>query len=302
MPESRHGNPGADVHRVGVIGLGRMGGAMAARLMDAGHNVSGFDVSADAVERFTRRGGQAVNSPALAAEGADVLLVMVHDAAQTEGVLFGGTGAAARLSPGSVVWLASTVPPGYATELAARLDALGVALVDGPVSGGATGAQDGDLVAICGAAPQVLGRAAFALEACCRQVHHVGAAGMGSTVKMINQLLVAAHSALTSEAMALAARAGVDLAQFIDVITQSAGNSRIFEKRAPRIAAGDHAVHVSIDTLRKDLAIVIDTAHELGLQPAVALGVQGVLDAAAAAGHGSDSDTRLVQAYLGTRK
>ena len=86
--------------------------------------------------------------------------------------------------------------------------------------------------------------------------------------------------------------------QLIEVVSNSAGQSRIFDKRAPRIAVGDHAVHVSIDTLRKDLGIAIDTARQLGLAPRLALGVQALLDEASGAGQGADSDTRLIERYL----
>ena len=304
MPELRFAD--AARRRIGVIGLGKMGGAMAARLLGAGHVVTGYDLNPDATAGLVAAGGTAAESPAQAARDAEVLLVMVHDATQVDSVLFGGQvsamGAAGQMAAGCVVWLASTVAPDYARALAQRLQAHQLALIDGPVSGGATGAGDGDLVAICGATPQALQQAAFALQACCRDVHRVGEPGMGSTVKMINQLLVATHSALTSEAMALAARAGVDPARLIEVITQSAGTSRIFEKRAPRIAAGDHTVQVTIDTLRKDLQIAIDAAHSLGMDPVIARSAHGLLNAAAAAGRGADSDTSLVQDYLGPRR
>ncbi|MBU1442143.1 MAG: NAD(P)-dependent oxidoreductase [Gammaproteobacteria bacterium] len=282
-----------------------MGSHMAARLLAAGHAVVGFDVDSAATDRLVADGGRAAESPADAARAAEVLLVMVHDAAQVDRVLFGEGGAAGALDtlpPRGVVWLASTVPPAYAQALSARLASRGVSFIDGPVSGGTSGAEDGSLVAICGAAPDVLEAASFALAACAQHVHRVGPPGAGSTVKMINQLLVAAHSALTAEVMALALRADVDTAQLIEVIGQSAGGSTIFEKRAPRIAAGDHAVHVTIDTLRKDLSIAIESARQMGLDPTIALGVQGVLNAAADAGHGAASDTTLVDDYLGTRR
>ncbi len=302
MPEARPpaAAPAAgERHRVGVVGLGIMGGAMAARLLAAGHAVSGFDIDAAALARFSERGGTACDSPASAAMGAEVLLLMVHDAKQVERVLEGPTGALKRLAPGSVVWLGSTVPPASASGWAERLAERGIALIDGPVSGGATGAEGGELVAICGASDEALAQAGFALRACTRHVYHVGPPGAGATVKMINQLLVAAHAALTAEAMALAQRAGVEPLQLIEVVSNSAGQSRIFDKRAPRIAAGDHAVHVSVDTLRKDLGIAIETAGQLGLDPALARGVLAVLDAAAQAGRGGQSDTTLIENYLG---
>ena len=274
---------------------------MAARLLAAGHAVDGFDVDAGALARLVAGGGEATDSPAAAARRAEVLLVMVHDAAQVESVLFApGIGAVRTLPPGSVVWLASTVPPAFATRLAERLAAHDIAFIDGPVSGGLTGAEDGQLVAICGATAGALASADFVLRACTHRVHRVGAPGAGSTVKMINQLLVASHAVLACEAMALAMRAGLDTAQLIGVVTESSGNSQMFQKRAPRIAADEHAVHASIDTLRKDLAIAIDAAEQLGVEPTVARSVHGLLRAATDAGHGAESDTTLVRDYLGT--
>jgi putative dehydrogenase len=302
LPEARPSTAApasGERRRVGVIGLGIMGGAMAARLLEAGHAVSGFDIDAAALARFSERGGTACDSPAHAAQGAEVLLLMVHDEKQVERVLDGPTGALKRLASGSVVWLGSTVPPASARAWAERLAERGIALIDGPVSGGATGAEEGELVAICGAGDEALARAGFALRTCTRHVYHVGPPGAGATVKMINQLLVAAHSALTAEAMALARCAGVEPLQLIEVVSNSAGQSRIFDKRAPRIAVGDHAVHVSIDTLRKDLGIAIETAGQLGLDPVIARGVLAVLDGAARAGRGALSDTTLVDSYLG---
>lgn len=291
--------PAADApRRVAVIGLGIMGGAMAARLLRAGHQVSGADLDAGARARLAALGGRIANTPAEAARGAELLLLMVHNAQQVDRVLDGADGALSSLVEGAVVWLGSTVAPAYARALAVRLAERGLLLIDGPVSGGATGAEAGELIAICGATPQALAQADFALRACTQQTYRVGPPGAGSTVKMINQLLVAAHSALTAEAMALASRAGVDSAQLIEVISHSAGQSRIFDKRAPRMATGDHAVHVAIDTLRKDLGIAIDTALGLGLQPSLARAVLGVFDAAAEGGHGGDSDTTLIGHYL----
>jgi putative dehydrogenase len=284
-----------------VIGLGKMGGAMALRLLEAGHSVTGFDVDQTSLARFVALGGKACDSPAMAARDAEVLLVMVHESTQVDRVFFGESGAADGMPRGCVAWLGSTVSPAYARQLAEKLGARGIAFIDGPVSGGATGAEDGNLVAICGAAPEALAAAGFALDACTQRVYAVGPPGAGSTVKMINQLLVAAHSALTSEAMALTALAGVNPAQLIEVITHSAGSSRIFEKRAPRIADGDHAVHVTIDTLRKDLQIAIDTAAQLGLDPLIARSVHTLLTAAVEAGHGGRSDTTLVDDYLGLK-
>lgn len=282
---------------VGFIGLGTMGCAMAAQLVQRGHRVSGNDVNAQAVARLVHRGGELADTPADAARHADVLVVMVHDAAQAEHVLFGPDGAAASMRRGSVVWLASTVMPAFARGLAPRLSERGLLLVDGPVSGGMTGAESGRLTIIASGSTEALEACAAVMDACASRVFRVGNVGAGSTVKMINQLLVAAHVALTAEALALGAAAGVSRTQLIEVITHSAGSSKMFEKRAPRIAAGDHAPHTTVNTLLKDLRIALDTARDLGMAVPIAATAQSVFMKAASAGHGAHSDTTIVHVY-----
>jgi len=274
-----------------------MGGAMARRLIEAGHDVAGCDIDAQAIERLVARGGRCAMRPADAAAGAAIVVVMVHDAVQVERVLFGADGVVCACRPGTVVWLASTVTPFFARSLAPRLGQLGLLFVDGPVSGGATGAEAGALTVIAGGDTAALEACRSAMEACASQVFRVGDAGAGSTVKMINQVLVAAHIALTAEAVSLAVAAGVQPQQLINVITHSAGSSKMFEKRAPRIATGDHTPHSTLDTFLKDLGIALESAGEFGSAMPMAAAAHGVFAAAAADGHGRDSDTLVVRAY-----
>jgi 3-hydroxyisobutyrate dehydrogenase len=291
------GDARAGARTVGLVGMGAMGGAMVGPLVDAGFAVRGCDIDAAAVARCEARGGAAAASPADAARDAAVLVLMVHDSAQVERVLFGERGAVAAMHPGAAVWLASTVTPAFARGLAVQLEGHGLHVVDGPVSGGVTGAESGELTVIAGGSAAALAACAAVMEACATRVFRVGDAGAGSTVKMINQGLVAAHIALTAEAIVLGAGAGVDLRQLVDVIVHSAGNSRMFEKRAPRIVAGDHARHSTIATFLKDLQIVLDTARGLDCRMPLVAAAQHVFDAAALAGHGADSDTMIVRAY-----
>lgn len=270
---------------------------MAHRLIEAGHDVAGCDIDAQAMERLAARGGRRGKTPADAAAGAAIVVVMVHDAAQVESVLFGPDGVACACRPGAVVWLASTVTPSFARSLVPRLAQHELLFVDGPVSGGATGAEAGALTVIAGGDSVALEASRSAMEACASQVFRVGDAGAGSTVKMINQVLVAAHIALTAEAVSLAVAAGVQPQQLINVITHSAGNSKMFEKRAPRIAVGDHTPHSTLDTFLKDLGIALESAREFGSAMPMAGAAHGVFAAAAADGHGRDSDTLVVRAY-----
>lgn len=280
--------------RVAVIGLGRMGAAMATNLRDAGLEVSGYDIDPARMALFAGTPFAATRSPAHACDGAGIVVVMVHDQAQVDEVLFGASGAIQVLPAGAAVWLASTVPPAYAKRLAARLTERGILFVDGPVTGGTTFACSGELTAIAGGDAEALRAARPALDACTARVFHVGPAGAGSAVKMVNQLMVAVHSIITGEAMVLAAGTGIDPDKLIDVITHSAGSSVIFNKRASRIAAGEHEVQVSIATLRKDLDIALQAARDFKLRLPLAEKALEILDEAVAGGRGDLSDTQLI--------
>jgi len=285
------------IRRVAAVGLGAMGAPMAARLLKAGWAVRAADIDAAARARFAAAGGTACASAAEAAAQADVLLVMVHTAAQADEVLFGAAGAAPALAPRAVVWLASTVTPAYARELAARLAGHGLSLVDGPVSGGVGKAADGTLTVMAGGDAAALDRAGLVMQACAARIYRVGEAGAGSTFKMINQLLTASHIALAAEAVALGARAGIDPALLVEVIRESAGTSVQFERRAPRMLAGDHTPHSTVHTFLKDLGIALDAGRSLDFPLPLAAAANQVFTMAAALGHGRASDTRVVSVY-----
>lgn len=282
---------------VACIGLGAMGGAMAASLVRTGYRVHGFDISTAACERLRQAGGLAVADPAAAATGAQVALIMVHDSKQVEQVLFGTRGIATALPRDAVVWVASTIMADDARYYARRLSASGLHMVDGPVSGGLTSARSAELIIIAGGTTPALQGARAVMQACARTIYCVGEAGAGSTVKMINNLLAASHVALTAEALAFGKRAGVDPGQLIEVIMQSSGSSRMFERRAPRILAGDHSVHATVETFRKDLGIALDTAKTLSFPTPLAAAAHQVFTIAARAGLAHQSDTTLIQIY-----
>lgn len=282
---------------IACIGLGLMGGAMAANLLKAGYSVQGFDLDSQALARLTQLGGRAAAHPAAAASGASMALVMVNNATQVEHVLFGTDGIADALPPGAIVWVASTVPAADMQSFAERLQALGLDMVDGPVSGGLTGAEAGTLTIIAGGSPEAIEAIRGPMQACSERIHHVGKVGAGSTVKIVNNLLAASHVALTAEALALGMRAGADPEQLIRVITQSSGTSRMFEKRAPRIVAGDHAPHATVQTFLKDLEIALDTAQSLHCATPIASAARQVYRHSVDAGLAHASDTLLSRFY-----
>jgi 3-hydroxyisobutyrate dehydrogenase len=289
MPEPR---------RVAVIGLGSMGFGMALSLKRAGFEVVGCDVSAAPLARFREEGGEAARTPALAAEGCEVVVSVVVNAAQTEAVLFGPEGAAETLGQGALFISCATMDPQLARGLGARLEASGRRYLDAPISGGAVRAMEGQLTVMASGAADAFAAGRPVLQAMAAKVYELGEeAGQGSAFKMINQLLAGVHIAAACEAMTLAAKQGLDLGKVYEVITASAGNSWMFENRVPHILDADYSPRSSIDIFVKDLGIVQDMARaERFPAPLAAAALQMYL-AASGAGMGQDDDASLARLY-----
>ena len=297
LPES-HAPMAGTGQRIGVIGLGAMGGPIARHLCSVGYRVAGFDLNRAALDRLEAAGGEVASDAAGAADGAGLLVVMVVNGGQAEAVLFGEGGAAAALPLGATVVLSSTLAPDHAAAIASRLAGMGLLMLDAPVSGGVTGAEAGTLTVIASGPDAAYEAAAPAIRAFCGQLYRAGdRAGQGSTVKLVNQLLTATHIALTAEALALGARAGVDPSLLYDVVAHSAGRSFQFEKRAPRMIAGDHEPQSRVDIFLKDLSIALDAARGLNAPVPIAAAAHQVFTMAAGAGLGPMSDTEVLRVY-----
>ncbi|WGD32370.1 NAD(P)-binding domain-containing protein [Ancylobacter sp. WKF20] len=284
--------------RVAVIGLGSMGFGMAASLRRAGFNVTGCDVSAASVERFVAEGGRGARTPAEAASGADVVVSVVVNAAQTEAILFGAGGVAETLPAGSVFVSSATMDPEIARALAARLEATGRLYLDAPISGGAQRAASGELTILASGTPAAFTRARAALDAMAAKLYELGdAAGQGAAFKMINQLLAGVHIAAACEAIAFAARQGLDIAKVYEVITQSAGNSWMFENRIPHVLDGDYTPRSAVDIFVKDLGIIQDMARGAKFPVPVSAAALQMFLMTSAAGMGRDDDASVARLY-----
>ncbi|MDO8251003.1 MAG: NAD(P)-dependent oxidoreductase, partial [Rhodoferax sp.] len=188
----------------GVIGLGAMGSGMAQSLRRAGYAVQVFDVRPEAAQAFAQGGGVACASLAELAAACDVLVSVVVNAAQTEAVLFGSGGCAAAMKPGSVFVMCSTVDANWSMAMEKRLADLGLLYLDAPISGGAARAASGEMTMMTSGVPAAYEKAGAVLDAMAAKVYRLGAAaGAGSKVKIINQLLAGVHIAAAAEAMAL---------------------------------------------------------------------------------------------------
>jgi 3-hydroxyisobutyrate dehydrogenase len=284
--------------KVAVIGLGTMGMGAALNLVRKGHEVCGCDLRAEARTRLESEGGRAVERASALPRDCEAALVFVVNAAQAESVLFGQDGCAAILPAGAVVLLCTTLAPETARALAERVTSGGLLMLDAPVSGGAAGANAGTMTVMASGPEAAFERAGPVLEAIAGRVWRLGAEpGVGSTVKMVNQLLAGVHIAVAAEAIALGIRAGADPRTLYDVIRTSAGNSWMFENRVPHILEGDDTPLSAVNIFVKDLGIVLDQARALTFPLPMASAAHQLFLAASAAGHGTRDDSFVIRVY-----
>ena len=295
----------ADPQRTAIIGLGSMGLGIAKSCLAAGHMTYGFDVRHDQEAAFRDMGG-ADGSLANVAGDIDSLICVVLNAAQTEDVLLGPNGAAAKMRPGSVVISCATVPPAFAKDMEAHCQALGLHYLDAPISGGSVKAANGQLTIMASGTAEAFTAAKPALDATAETVFELGdGAGPGSAMKAVNQLLAGVHIATMAEALTFGMTQGVDPKSFVDVISKCAGTSWMLENRAPHIVDGDYTPHSQINIWPKDLGIVLDIAKGDGFDApiaqaalsqflkAVEMGLGGIDDAGVAKVYADQSGLRL---------
>ena len=299
---------------LGVIGLGSMGRGAALTALRRGIATWGLDLNPAACATIAQAGGRIAGSVAELARHCDVVQVLVVNAAQTEGVLFGGDrgdsgdsgdgaggaggGLAAHLKPGSVVITSATVDPTLPPLWAARLAERGLHLIDGPVSGGAAKAAAGEMTVMASGTPAAFAAVGGLLDAVAGKVYRLGdRAGVGSTVKMVNQHLAGVHIAAACEAMALGIRAGANPDQLYEVICNSAGASWMFANRVPHILAGDYTPLSSVNIFIKDLGIVLDAARKLAVPLPLAAAAHQLYLGTAGAGHGAEDDSAVIKLY-----
>ncbi len=280
----------------GVIGLGSMGLGMAQSMVKRGIKVAGFDINSVAVAKLAESGGSGAASVADVAKNADVLLVVVVNAAQTDTVLFGENGAAAAMKKGSVIISSATMAPDDARKLAAKAEALGLLYLDAPISGGAVKAAIGQLTVMASGSPETFKRARPVLDAIAATVYELGdAAGIGASFKMVNQLLAGVHIAAACEAITFAKKLGLDLPTVYKVITASAGNSWMFENRVPHILDGDYAPRSAVEIFTKDLGIVSDMGRREKFPLQIAATALQMFLMTAAAGMERDDDASVAR-------
>jgi putative dehydrogenase len=251
--------------KVALIGVGNMGGAMAAHLLDQGWTVQVCDIDAAKVADLERKGAVALATPDQAAIDSVAFVVCVVDAAQTGTVLFGPDGLARMLQPGHTVLLCPTIAPQDVELFAARLASLGVFTVDAPMSGGPARARDGSMSLMVACAQPVFEAQAALLQALSGKLFRISERpGDGARTKLVNNLLAGINLVGAAEVLALAERLGLDTGRTLDVIEQSSGQSWIGSDRLRRAIAGDYAPRAHVTLLEKDTRLALEAAAAAG--------------------------------------
>lgn len=285
---------------IGLVGLGAMGAGMASSLRRAGYNVHVYDIRPEAVSAFTADGGVACDSAESVADACPIVISVLVNADQTEQLLFGAGGMAARMQPDSTFVMCSTVDPNWSVNLEQRLEAMGIGYLDAPISGGAAKAASGEMTMMTAGKPAVYARLNGVLEAMAAKVYRLGdQAGNGSKVKIINQLLAGVHIAAAAEAMALGLREGVAADDLYEVITHSAGNSWMFENRMAHVLKGDYTPLSAVDIFVKDLGLVLDTARATKFPLPLSATAHQMFMQASTAGFGREDDAAVIKIFPG---
>jgi len=256
---------------IGFIGLGIMGTPMSTHLLNAGHAVVVYDIVPESVERLVGMGAKAGPSSKDVASQADVVISMVPDSPDVEKVYLGPDGVLAGVKPGTLLIDMSTISPTTAIAVAQAAAGKGCQMLDAPVSGGDVGAKNATLSIMVGGDPAAFEQARPILEIMGKPVL-CGQSGAGQTVKACNQIQVALNFIGMAEALVLGAKAGVDPAIVVQVLSGGYAQSRVMDVRGPRIIKGDFAPGFRSRFHYKDLNIIRETARSYGCSlPAAAL-------------------------------
>ena len=284
--------------KLAFLGLGVMGYPMAGHLQKAGHEVTVYNRTTAKAEKWAAEyGGGFATTPRAAAEGADVVLSCVGNDHDLRAVVLGDEGALAGMAKGALYVDHTTVSAIVTRELGASAAASGVGWVDAPVSGGQAGAENGQLAIMCGGADADFARAESIVAAYSKATVHFGELGNGQITKMINQVCIAGAIQAVSEGLFFAMQAGLDAKKVAALVSQGAGGSWQLTNRAETMVDNKFNHGFAVDWMRKDLAIALGQAKELGISLPVTAMVDQYYGDVQALGGGRWDTSSLIQRF-----
>jgi 2-hydroxy-3-oxopropionate reductase len=280
--------------KIGFIGLGIMGSPMAANLVKAGFEVTGHDLNAPNTARLVEAGGRGAASIAEAVDGAAIVITMLPAHPHVAAAVLGEGGVFETIKPGTLFIDFSTIKPETSIEVAKAGEALGVRVLDAPVSGGEKGAIDAVLSIMVGGEPDVFKAARPVFDAVGKVAALCGPAGSGQVVKAANQLLVGGTYALVAEAIVLMEASGVDAVAGLDMLAGGLAGSRILELKRASMLARDFRPGFRIDLHHKDMGIALDAARQAEVSLPMTNLVAALIQAARSQGLGQSDHSALL--------
>lgn len=283
--------------KIGFIGLGIMGKPMALNLLKNGFEVIAFDLNEQARKEVVQAGGVEANNPREASSDCDVVITMLPNANIVKQVLLGEEGVIEAVQPGAVVIDMSSISPVDSQYLAANFAEKDVAFLDAPVSGGEPKAIDGTMAIMVGGEEEAFNRTSSVLKAMGEEITYVGGSGSGTTTKLANQILVNVTMAAMSEAVVLAAKAGIDVEKMYQAIRGGLAGSAVLDAKMPLVLDRNFVAGGRIDINLKDLTNVLEAGHQIGVPMPLTSNVAEMFHALIVDGKSADDHCGLVQYY-----
>jgi putative dehydrogenase len=281
---------------VGVVGLGLLGGAVASRLLAAGHAVVGFDVARERVAALEARGGKGAESAIAVTRAAGAVFTLLPSLASVEEVVLGPAGLITAARPDQPIVQMSTISPALTERLADALAARGLAFLDCPVSGTSSMVERGDGILFVGGDRALYDRWRPVLEAILPHAVYIGRAGQAMVLKLIANMLVALNSVAAAEVLNMARRAGLDVGLTLDVLTRSAAGSRMLDVRGPMMVRDAFPAQMKLDLFMKDLHLIQDAAGAVCAAVPLTDVAERLYAAALAAGHHHEDLSVVIRA------
>jgi len=283
--------------KIGFIGLGIMGKPMARNLLKAGYPLTVYDIVPDKAEEVVEAGAKAGSSSKDVAEKSEIVITMLPNSPEVKEAVLGKNGVLEGAKPGTILIDMSSIAPLASKEVAEKAKEKGVAVLDAPVSGGEPKAIEGTLAIMVGGPQETFDEVEDILSVMGASVTLVGEVGSGNMTKLANQIIVALNIAAMSEAMVLAAKAGVNAEKVFQAIRGGLAGSTVLDAKMPLVLEGNFKPGFRIELHIKDLANALDTAHEVGVPVPLSSAVMEVMQALKVDGKGADDHGGIIQFY-----
>jgi 3-hydroxyisobutyrate dehydrogenase len=283
--------------------MGRMGSAMAARLLKLGHEVTVWNRTAEKTKALATAGAKVAATPQALAEACDLVITMLSDAPAVEGAYSGNDGLLAADVKGKLFVEMSTLPPVVQQGLAAKAQAKGASFIDCPVGGSVAQARDGKLLGFAGGGAAEVARARPLLDELCRRVEHVGPVGAGASMKLAINLPLLVYWQVLGEALSLVQPLGLDPARVMDIFADTSGGPNVLKSRGAVLAEAldgkaPDAVSFDIELARKDLRTMVEEAQRLGRAAPLTAHALDFYNQAVAHGMGAADTALLVATWV----